>query len=76
MKPPPLTHSRPSKTPNRSLRKLPNGKYFSKRQFDITTPFNFVSAKESTKDLLASKLIIILYSKTCKEKPLSNNLIN
>jgi hypothetical protein len=71
-----LTHSCPSRTPNRSLRKLLNGKYFNKRQFNIITLFNFISAKELIKDLLASKLTTISHSKTCKEKPLSNNLIN
>ena len=76
LKPPPLTHSRPSRTPNRSLGKLPNGKYFGERQFDVTTPFNFVSAKESTKDLLASKLTTISRGETCEEKPLGNNLTN
>ena len=53
LKPPPLTHSHPSRTPNRSLGKLPNGECFGERQFDVTTPFNFVSAKESTNDLPA-----------------------
>ena len=72
----PLTHFYLLRTLNRSLRKLPNGKYFGKRQFDIITLFNFVSAKELIKDLLVSKLIMILYSKTCEEKPLSNNLTN
>ena len=76
LKPPPLTHFHPLRTLNRSLKKLLNGKYFGERQFNITTLFNFVSAKESTKDLLASKLTTISHSKTYKEKPLSNNLTN
>ncbi|OCL15421.1 S-adenosyl-L-methionine-dependent methyltransferase [Glonium stellatum] len=51
LEPPPITHSHPPRTPNRSLGKLPNGECFGKRQFNVTTPFNFISAEESTKDL-------------------------
>lgn len=47
---PRLTHSHPPGKGKRKLGKAVNGQSFGERRFDVT-PFSFVTAKESTKDL-------------------------
>ncbi|PGH26565.1 hypothetical protein AJ80_01694 [Polytolypa hystricis UAMH7299] len=49
---PPLTHSHPESTTQRSLGEAPNGLPFGKRRFDIPV-FDFITASQATKDLPA-----------------------